>query len=502
MEMIRKQKKYILSIDQGTTSCRALLFNKKAEAVAFAQKEISQIFPRQGWVEHDAMEIYNTQLEICREVIGKAQIAPEEIVSIGIANQRETTVLWNKITGVPVCNAIVWQDTRTNAICQDMRDRGFSDPVKEKTGLIIDSYFSATKIQWILENIEGVRSLAQNGDVLFGTIDTWLLWKLTGGKSHYTDYSNASRTMLFNISELCWDKEMLKIFNIPAVMLPEVKFSSSFFGETLPELFHSVSIPICGMAGDQQASLFGHTCFEEGMLKNTYGTGCFMLMNTGLNKIISNNGLLTTIAWGLDNKIEYALEGSVFIAGAAVQWLRDNMKVIRKASDSEQLANMVKERKDVYFVPAFSGLGTPYWDMNACGAIIGLKRDTGIPDIARAVLEAIAFQTKDVIVSMEDDSGMKIKTLRVDGGATANNFLMQFQADILNISVEKPSQYEQTALGVAFLAGIESGFWTKHELINLKKDSFEYKPTMNPEKIDGLYSGWKKAVRRVMEWYD
>lgn len=499
--MIPKQKKYILSIDQGTTSCRAILFNNEAEAVGTSQKEFGQIFPKQGWVEHDAEKIFLTQMEVCHEVMEKAKNASINIAAIGITNQRETTVLWNKKTGIPVCNAIVWQDTRTNAVCQKFRDEGFSEIIKEKTGLVIDSYFSAAKIKWILDNVKGVRSAAEKGEILFGTIDTWLLWKLTGGKVHTTDFSNASRTMLFNISELCWDKEILKLFNIPKNILPVVKPSSSFFGETSEKVFKNISIPVCGIAGDQQAALFGHGCMEEGMLKNTYGTGCFMLMNTGTKKIISSNGLLTTIAWGIDDKVEYALEGSVFIAGAAVQWLRDNMKIISKTSDSEKLALKVKERKEVYFVPAFSGLGTPYWDMNACGAIIGLKRDTGIPDIARAVLEAIAFQTKDVIVSMEEDSGIKIKSLKVDGGATANNFLMQFQSDILNINVEKSIQPEQTALGVAFLAGLACGFWKKEEIKKLKKRSKSYRPKMKNEKREKLYSGWKKAVSRVMNWY-
>lgn len=500
--MIGSQKKYILSIDQGTTSCRAILFNKKAETIAVSQKEITQIFPRQGWVEHDADEIFQTQLKVCSDVISKAKISAEEIAAIGITNQRETTVLWNKLTGKPVYNAIVWQDTRTNSICRKLRDKGYSGIVKDKTGLVIDSYFSAAKIKWIFDNINGARKAAEKGDILFGTIDTWLLWKLTGGKIHATDFSNASRTMLFNITELCWDTEMLKLFDIPGNILPEVKSSSSLFGKTSKEIFNSISIPICGIAGDQQAALFGHACFEEGMVKNTYGTGCFMLMNTGKKKIISSHGLLTTIAWSINNKVEYALEGSVFIAGAAVQWLRDNLKVISKAADSEKLALKVKDRKEIYFVPAFSGLGTPYWDMNACGALIGLRRDTAIPDIARAVLESIAFQTRDVIVSMEEDSGIKIKTLKVDGGATANNFLMQFQSDILNISVERPEQAEQTALGAAFLAGLHCGFWNKKEISELKRKTKLFNPSMNNSEIEKLYTGWKKAVGRVMNWYE
>ncbi|HNW99011.1 MAG TPA: glycerol kinase GlpK [Bacteroidales bacterium] len=496
------QKKYILSIDQGTTSCRAILFDKNAVAKSVSQKEIKQIFPEQGWVEHNPEEIYKTQIEVCKDVLVKTGLYPESIAAIGITNQRETTILWNKNTGKPVYNAIVWQDTRTNAFCHKMKNDGYADLVKDKTGLVIDSYFSAFKIKWILDNIKGVRKAAEKGEILFGTIDTWLLWKLTKGKSHFTDYSNASRTMLFNISTLCWDKELLKIFDIPESILPEVKPSSSFLGNTDKKIFNHVSIPVCGIAGDQQAALFGHGCREEGMIKNTYGTGCFMLMNTGERKIISANGLLTTIAWGIDNKIEYALEGSVFIAGAAVQWLRDNLKIISKASDSEKLAMKVKERKEVYFVPAFSGLGTPYWDMDACGALIGLKRDTGIPDIARAVLEAIAFQTKDVIVSMEEDSGIKIKSLKVDGGATANNFLMQFQSDILNIAVEKSEQSEQTALGVALMAGIQCGFWTKTEIMKLKKNKTSFKSRMTNKEREKLYKGWKKAVSRVMNWYE
>jgi glycerol kinase len=499
--MIRKQERYILSIDQGTTSCRAILFNRNARVVGISQKEFTQFFPQQGWVEHDPEEIFHTQVGVCMDVISKSKISAENIAAIGITNQRETTVMWNKKTGKPVYNAIVWQDTRTNTVCNQMRNDGYSEIVKEKTGLVIDSYFSAFKIKWILDNVKNARKQAENGEILFGTIDTWLLWKLTGGKCHCTDYSNASRTMLFDITNLCWDKEILKIFDIPKKILPEVKPSSCFFGNTSGKIFKNVSLPVYGIAGDQQAALFGHGCTEEGMLKNTYGTGCFMLMNTGAKKIISANGLLTTIAWGIDKKVEYALEGSVFIAGAAVQWLRDNMKVISKASDSEKLALKVKERKEIYFVPAFSGLGTPYWDMNACGALIGLRRDTAIPDIARAVLEAIAFQTKDVIVSMEEDSGINIRSLKVDGGATANNFLMQFQSDILNIAVEKSMQSEQTALGVAFLAGLACGFWTKKEIKKLKKPFKIFEPQMLKKEREKLYSGWKKAVSRVMNWY-
>lgn len=494
-------KKYILALDQGTTSCRAILFDKQARAIAMKQKEITQVYPKPGWVEHDPLEIYETQIDVARALLSEKKITPSEIETIGLTNQRETTILWDKRNGKPVCNAIVWQDTRTNETCQRLKKSEFNEYINDVTGLVIDSYFSATKIKWILENIQGVREEADKGNILFGTVDTWLLWKLTSGKSHYTDYSNASRTMLFNILNLEWDKKILEILKIPEQILPEVKPSSFNFGLTTDEFFE-VPLTITGIAGDQQAALFGQACFDEGMLKNTYGTGCFMLMNTGHNAIRSNHGLLTTIAWGQDDKVEYALEGSVFIAGAAIQWLRDNMKMIKHASETDAIASSIEDTKGVYFVPAFTGLGTPYWDMNACGALMGLQRDTSFAEITRAVLESIAYQTKDVIESMKEDSGIEIKILKVDGGAAANEFLMQFQSDILNIEIERPHEIESTAQGAAFLAGIFTGFWTKEQLKNLEKKKKIFKPEMSESIRNDLYKGWKKAVGRVMNWHD
>ncbi len=499
--MHSKINKYILSLDQGTTSCRAIIFDKDAKAVGIKQKEIMQIYPKPGWVEHDPEEIFNTQIEVAKAVIYENNISLNEIEAIAVTNQRETTVMWNKNTGNPVCNAVVWQDTRTNEICYKLKDEGYNEYIKQTTGLIIDSYFSATKIKWILDNIAGVRVEALKGNILFGTIDTWLLWKLSGGKVHCTDYSNASRTMLFDIKNLKWDKEMLKALDIPEQILPAVKPSSFNFCNTEAEIF-GIPLTVTGVAGDQQAALFGHSCIEEGMLKNTYGTGCFMLMNTGENLIFSKHGLLTTIAWGIDNRVEYALEGSVFIAGAAVQWLRDNLKIINHASETAAIAMSVRNTKGVYFIPAFTGLGTPYWDMNACGALLGLKRDTAFPEIVRAVLESIAFQTKDVIDAMKEDSGIEIKILKVDGGASANEFLMQFQSDILNIPIERPFEIESTALGVAFIAGLNTGFWTKEEIKNLKSGSDIFYSKMQQQERESLYNGWKKAVKRVMNWYE
>jgi glycerol kinase len=494
-------KKFILALDQGTTSCRAILFDIDARIVGMCQKEITQIYPKPGWVEHDPIEIFNTQIEVAGNLLSEKNISPAYIETIGLTNQRETTILWDKRDGKPVYNAIVWQDTRTNEACKHLKNSDKNTYINEVTGLVIDSYFSATKIKWILENIPGVREESIKGNILFGTIDSWLLWKLTGGKSHNTDYSNASRTMLFNIHELKWDKKILELLDIPEQILPEVKPSSSDFGLTSAEIFGS-QIPITGIAGDQQAALFGHACFEKGMLKNTYGTGCFMLMNTGYTAIRSKHGLLTTIAWGIDDKVEYALEGSVFIAGAAVQWLRDNMKIIKHASETDAIASSINDTKGVYFVPAFTGLGTPYWDMNACGALIGLRRDTAFAEITRAVLESIAYQTKDVIESMREDSCMEIKILKVDGGAVANEFLMQFQCDILNLPVERPDIIESTAQGAAFLAGIYTGFWTKDQIRNLKNDKKIFQPDMTESIRNNLYNGWKKAVGRVMNWHE
>lgn len=494
------EKRYILALDQGTTSSRAILFNKSGEVVASAQKEFKQIYPHPGWVEHDPMEIWGTQSGVAREVIDRMKISPEEIASIGITNQRETTVLWNKHTGLPIYNAIVWQCRRTSDICDDLKERNLQDYIKKNTGLIIDAYFSATKIKWILDNVDGARELAQKGDLLFGTIDTWIIWNLTKGKVHVTDYSNASRTMLYNIRELNWDKRLLEELNIPQNILPEVKNSSETYGYTNERDF-GVRIPISGIAGDQQAALFGQACLRPGMAKNTYGTGCFMLMNTGEELIESKNGLITTIAWGIDGKVEYALEGSIFVAGAAVQWLRDELKLIRTAAESETLANQVKDTNGVYLVPAFVGIGAPYWDMYARGTIVGLTRGAKAEHIVRATLESIAYETRDVLEAMEEDSGIKLNTLRVDGGAVVNNFLMQFQSDILNVDVGRPEITETTALGAAYLAGLAVGFWNdREEIMDNWKIEKTFEPYMEEESREKLYEGWKKAVKRALSW--
>jgi glycerol kinase len=498
--MKRVEKKYVLSLDQGTTSSRAILFDQTGSIVGIAQKEFTQIYPKPGWVEHDPMEIWGTQSGVAREVLERTGVKPAEIAAIGITNQRETTVVWDKQTGKPVYNAIVWQDRRTAGICDDLKARGLESYVRENTGLVIDAYFSGTKVKWILDNVEGAREKAENGDLLFGTIDTWLIWNLTRGKKHVTDYSNASRTLLYNIKELKWDEKMLDELSIPTSVLPEVKASSEVYGVTDPELFGGVEIPIAGVAGDQQAALFGQACFEPGMAKNTYGTGCFMLMNTGEKAVTSNSGLLTTIAWGLDGKVEYALEGSIFIAGAAVQWLRDGIKLIDTAPDSEYFASKVENTDGVYVVPAFAGLGAPYWDMYARGAIFGLTRGTRKEHIVRATLESLAYQTKDVLGAMENDSGIHLQALRVDGGATANNLLMQFQADILGVNVERPAVLETTALGAAYLAGIAVGFWKKDELAKNAKIESVFEPAMDGETRERLYKGWQKAVKRTMNW--
>lgn len=495
-------EKYILSIDQGTTSCRAILFNKKAEIAGVSQKEFTQIYPQPGWVEHDPEEIFAIQLEVINNVLLENKILPEQVDSIGITNQRETTVLWDKYTGKPIYNAIVWQDTRTASICEDLIKAGYSNYIKENTGLLADSYFSGTKIKWILDNVSGAMEKAQNGELLFGTIDTWLIWKLTGGKSHVSDYSNASRTLLFNIRDLIWDKKILDFLNIPSAILPKVLPSSYLFGMTSAPLCGGVEIPITGAAGDQQAALFGQTCFNPGMVKNTYGTGCFLLMNTGEKRITSTHGLLTTIAWGLNGKICYALEGSIFIAGAAVQWLRDSLKIITNVSDTDEIVKDTSSTDGVYFVPAFSGLGTPYWDMYARGLIIGITRGTTEKEIVRAALESIAYQTKDVLEAMQADSGINLQKLRVDGGASANNFLMQFQSDILNISVEKPVMTESTALGAAYLAGLYTGFWSMDEILKNSIHAKTFTPKMSISESTKLYSEWKKAVSRSQSWID
>lgn len=494
------EKKYILALDQGTTSSRAILFNKAGEIVAVAQKEFTQIYPKAGWVEHDAMEIWGTQSGVAREVLEKSDIKPAEVAAIGITNQRETTVVWDKTTGKPVYNAIVWQDRRTAEICDDLKERGLEAYIKESTGLVVDAYFSGTKVKWILDNVEGAREKAEQGDLLFGTIDSWLIWKLTGGKQHLTDYSNASRTLLYNIKKLEWDQKLLDELNIPRSVLPEVKPSSYVYGVTDPQTFGGAEIPIAGVAGDQQSALFGQTCFDSGMAKNTYGTGCFMLMNTGEEAVTSHSGLLTTIAWGIDGKVEYALEGSIFIAGAAIQWLRDGLKILDSAPDSEYYAGKVEDTDGVYVVPAFAGLGAPYWDMYARGAIFGLTRGTKKEHIVRATLDSLAYQTKDVLSAMEKDSGITLKSLRVDGGAVANNVLMQFQSDILGVQVERPAVTETTALGAAYLSGLAVGFWNKEDILNNSALDKVFEPYMEEEKRSKLYKKWQKAVKRTMDW--
>lgn len=489
-------KKYILALDQGTTSSRSIIFDRNGSIISSSQKEFTQIYPQPGWIEHNPMEIWETQLASAKEAMKKINADPADIAGIGITNQRETTVLWDKNTGVPVYNAIVWQCRRTADICDDLKEKGYSDYIKENTGLIIDAYFSGTKIKWIIDNVEGVREKAEQGDILFGTIDSWLVWNLTKGKMHITDYSNASRTMIYNIKSLSWDEKILKELNIPESILPKVVQSSEYYANTYKELFGE-EIPISGIAGDQQSALFGQLCFQEGMVKNTYGTGCFMLMNTGEKAVTSNNGLLTTIAWGIDNKVEYALEGSIFVAGASIQWLRDELKIISDAADSEYFASKVEDTNGVYVVPAFTGLGAPHWDMYARGAILGLTRGANRNHIIRATLESIAYQTKDVIGSMIEDSGINLTALKVDGGATANNFLMQFQSDILDVNVERPEVTETTALGAAYLAGLAVGFWkSKGEISQNWSINRKFKPQMNNEKRDELYNGWKKAVER------
>ncbi len=493
------QPKYIIALDQGTTSSRAVLFNERGEIKGIAQQEFRQIFPKPGWVEHDPEEIWSSQSGVLQQVIAENNIDAKSIVAIGITNQRETTVIWDRQTGKPVYNAIVWQDKRTADICEELKAKGLVDYVRHNTGLVIDSYFSGTKVKWILDNVEGARQRAENGELAFGTIDSWLIWKLTNGQSHVTDYSNASRTLLYNIRDLKWDDTMLKELRVPKSLLPEVKPSASVFGSWN---FNGVEIPIAGVAGDQQAALFGQACFEPGMAKNTYGTGCFMLMNTGTTIQQSRNGLITTIAWGLDGKVEYALEGSVFIAGAAVQWLRDSMHIIDQSKDSEYFATKALGSNEVYVVPAFAGLGAPYWDMYARGAIFGLTRDTGKDHIIKATLESLAYQTKDILNAMQEDAGIKLASLKVDGGACANNILMQFQSDILGAEVERPEVIESTALGAAYLAGIQIGLWKKQDIINNRRIQKQFSPTMDESTRTKLYKDWIKAVKRTMGWIE
>ena len=486
--------KYIMALDQGTTSSRCIIFNKKCEIISMAQKELTQYYPREGWVEHDPREILESQINVAREAMQKININYKNVEAAGITNQRETTVIWDKKTGQPVYNAIVWQCRRTAEFCGELKAEGWEDKIKEKCGLVIDPYFSGAKIKWILDNINGAREKAENGELLFGTVDTWLVWNFTG--LHITDYSNASRTMLYNIHELDWDKDILRRFGIPRSMLPEVKQSSCIYGET--EILGG-PVVISGIAGDQHAALFGQVCYEPGMVKNTYGTGCFMLMNTGEKPMKSENGLLSTIAWSINNKIEYALEGSVFTAGAAVQWLRDELCLIDNAAESEYWANKINDTGGVYAVPAFTGLGAPYWDAYARGIITGLTRGTGKAHIIRAVLESLAYQTFDIIKAMQADSGIALKSLKVDGGACANNFLMQFQADIIQAPVLRPACIETTALGAACLAGLASGYWAeKSEIADTCEISRVFEPQLDTSSRDRLLEGWHKAVERSL----
>ncbi len=496
-------EQYVLVLDQGTSNSRAVLFDRSGKVAGIAQKELTQIYPHAGWVEHDPMEIWGTQSGVANEILEKTCSRPDEIAAIGITNQRETTIVWEKATGKPVYNAIVWQCRRTAGICDQLKARGLEAYIRENTGLVVDAYFSGTKVKWILDNVEGACDRAEKGELLFGNVDAWLIWHLTRGKVHITDYSNASRTMLFNIGTLQWDERILAELGIPACMLPEVKPSSGVYGHTDAHTFGGAEIPIAGDAGDQHAALFGQACFTDGMAKNTYGTGCFMLMNTGERRVPSHNGLLTTIAWGIDGKVEYALEGSIFVAGAAVQWLRDEMKLIDNAAQSEELAAAVPDSNGVYVVPAFVGLGAPYWDMYARGTIVGLTRGANRNHIVRATLESIAYQTRDVLQAMQDDSGITLKTLKVDGGAVANNFLMQFQSDILGVPVDRPKVTETTAMGAAFLAGLAVGFWKdKAEITEKRNVDRTFQPAMTPEVRGVKYKGWQKAVSRSRAWED
>ena len=491
---------YIMALDQGTTSSRCILFNKFGEIVSVAQQEFTQIYPKAGWVEHDPLQIWATQMSVAIAAMGKAGVTSKDIAGIGITNQRETTVVWNRHTGLPVYNAIVWQCRRTSDYIDLLKSKGYDQDILEKTGLIADAYFSGSKIRWILDNVEGAREAAEKGDLLFGTIDTWLIWKLTGGEVFVTDYTNASRTMLYNIHELCWDEEILAVMNIPKCMLPEVKASSCIYGYTQEGILGG-SIPISGIAGDQQAALFGQCCFEAGEAKNTYGTGCFLLMNTGKEAVRSKNGLLTTIAASADGSIQYALEGSIFMAGAAIQWLRDEMKLIQSAGETEACAMEVEDSNGVYVVPAFTGLGAPYWDQYARGAVVGLTRGVNRNHFIRATLESLAYQTYDVLKAMEVDSNICLSSLKVDGGACANNFLMQFQSDILNTRVERPECVETTALGAAYLAGIAVGYWKDTD--DIKKNwklERTFEPKMDEKKREESISGWHEAVKRSYGW--
>ena len=492
--------KYVMALDAGTTSNRCILFDREGTIRSMAQKEFTQIFPQPGWVEHDANEIWATQLGVAVEAMGKVGAKAGDIAAIGITNQRETTIVWDRVTGEPVYNAIVWQCRRTSRFCDELKERGLTDWLRERTGLVIDAYFSATKLKWILDNVPGARERAERGELLFGTVETWLIWKLTGGRVHVTDYSNASRTMLFNINTLTWDQEILDLLDIPASLLPTPVPSSQIYGETDPSFFGR-PIPIAGAAGDQQAALFGQTCFEPGQAKNTYGTGCFLLMNTGERPVFSQNGLVTTIAWGLDGKVDYALEGSIFVAGAAIQWLRDELRLIDSAADSEYLAGKVPDTNGCYVVPAFTGLGAPHWDQYARGAIVGLTRGVNKNHIIRATLASIAYQTYDVIAAMEADSGIRLYNLKVDGGASANNLLMQMQSDIIQSTVSRPKCVETTALGAAYLAGLAVGYWSSREDVvrNWAIDR-TFTPSIPSAARDEMVRGWERAVQRSLQW--
>jgi glycerol kinase len=492
-------KSYILALDQGTTSCRAILFDRNGAIQAIEQQEFTQIYPQPGWVEHDALEIWKVQLAVAQQLLQKRNLSGKDIAAIGITNQRETTVVWNKNTGQPIANAIVWQDRRTSGICDDLKAARHESYIRQSTGLVVDAYFSGTKVQWLLDHVPGAREQAQRGELLFGTMDSWLVWNLSGRQLHLTDVTNASRTLLFNIHTLSWDESLLEILKVPKNILPEVKSSSEIYGHTEAGLFGE-SIAIAGIAGDQQAALFGQVCHIPGMAKNTYGTGCFMLMNTGETPVASHSGLITTVAWSVEGQVNYALEGSVFIAGAAIQWLRDGLKIIDESPDSEYFSLKVPDTGGVYVVPAFTGLGAPYWDMYARGAIFGLTRGTSKAHLIRATLESLAYQTKDVLDAMEKDAGTPLQGLRVDGGASANNLLMQFQADMLGVAVERPKIIETTALGAAYLAGLAVGFWSKAELQQKWQLDAKFECQMPEKQRKKLYSGWQKAVRRSTEW--
>lgn len=490
---------YILALDQGTTSSRAMLFNQRGEIVHLAQREFPQYFPKPGWVEQNPLEIWSSVLAVIASCLTEAEVQPEQIAAIGVTNQRETTVVWDRRTGQPIYNAIVWQSRQSAAICSELKERGLEDLFRRKTGLVLDAYFSGSKIKWLLDHVEGAREKAARGELLFGTIDTWLIWNLTGGNVHVTDYSNASRTLLFNIHELKWDDELLEILAIPRSLLPEVRSSSEVYGWTTAEHFFGRQVPIAGVAGDQQAALFGQACFEPGMAKNTYGTGCFMLMHTGERAVTSDHGLLTTIAWGLAEGVEYALEGSIFVAGAAIQWLRDGLRMLQDARESEEYAKRVDSSEGVYVVPAFVGLGTPYWDSEVRGAVFGLTRGTTKEHFIRATLESLAYQTKDVLAAMEADSGITLKALRVDGGAAQNDVLLAFQSDLLGVPVERPHNHETTALGAAYLAGLAVGYWRdRAEIARQWNRERRFEPEKSAAWRAERYEGWKKAVRAAM----